>query len=117
MCERDGEREGEGGRGGAGGCPLVPCSRDVHMRLQHQVSHTHVIFTTVFKERDLRGEVERERDRQTDRQTDRQAGRQAGRQAALLTDFLTVVGQPSSNTGPLSVLLILNRREKLIGRM
>ncbi len=34
-----------------------------------------------------------------------------------LTDFLTVVGQPSSNTGPLSVLLILNRSEKLIGRM
>lgn len=34
-----------------------------------------------------------------------------------LTDFLTVVGQPSSNTGPLSVSLILNRSEKLIGRM
>lgn len=34
-----------------------------------------------------------------------------------LTYFLTVVGQPSSNTGPLSVLLILNRSEKLIGRM
>lgn len=35
----------------------------------------------------------------------------------LLTDFLIVIGQPSSSTGPLSVSLILNRSEKLIGRM
>lgn len=86
------------------------------MSLQHQVCCTHIILTAVFKELDLerykwRGQHVRWR-------------KEGGNVTVMitvnvmpLTDFLTVVGQPSSNTGPLSVLLILNRSEKLIGRM
>lgn len=32
----------------------VPCPRDVHMSLQHQVCCTHIILTAVFKELNLR---------------------------------------------------------------
>lgn len=49
-----------------------------------------------------------------------ECGQQQGYIALIfvpLTDLLIVVGHPSSSTGPLSVLLILNHSEKLIGRM
>lgn len=31
----------------------LPCTRDVHMSLEHQVCCAHVVFTTVLEERDL----------------------------------------------------------------
>lgn len=33
---------------------LLPCSRNVHMGLQNQISYTHIILPTVFEEWDLK---------------------------------------------------------------
>lgn len=80
------------------------------MRPQHQVCRAHVVLAAVFEELDLQ---------RCTRRSGFDGGRrkQACTERRPLTDFLTVVGQPSSNTGPLSVSLILNFREKLMGRM
>lgn len=89
-----------------------PGSRDVHMSLQHEVRSAHVVLAAVFEELDLRR-------RACKTLSGGGTGGEGTRDGVgrALTDFLTVVGQPSSNTGPLSVLLILKRREKLMGRM
>lgn len=82
------------------------------MSLQHEVRGAHVVLAAVFKELDLQ--------RRTCEACWMETGgtwRMSERGGGPLTDFFTVVGQPSSSTGPLSVLLILNRREKLMGRM
>lgn len=86
------------------------------MGLQHQVCGAHVVLAAVFKELDLQGSACEDRT-DGDRQEEKITRRSQMKDGAQLTDFLTVVGQPWSSTGPLSVSLILKRREKLMGRM
>lgn len=76
------------------------------MRLQDQVGGAHIVLAAVLEELDLEPHEEREHNAcQPSSSMHRQRRRSAC--TVVLTDLLTVVGQPSSSTGPLSVSLIL----------
>lgn len=82
--------------------------------------NTRSVVQTSSSPQSLKNWICREEDEdRTDggRQEVKVTRRSQWKDGAPLTDFFTVVGQPWSSTGPLSVSLILKRREKLMGRM